>query len=91
MPMSYRAAQTLIKRGDAPALEQALEQGLDPNARNENGWTLLMLAAVEGSMPLAELLLARGADAASKNQKSDTALTIAEHRGYAALAERLRS
>jgi hypothetical protein len=28
MPISYRAAQTLIKRGDEPALRAALDAGL---------------------------------------------------------------
>ena len=91
MAISYRAAQSLIKRGDEPALEAALAEGLDANAVNENGWTLLMLAAVEGSTPLAKLLLAHGAKAASVNTKGDTAQTIAAHRGYNTLAELLKS
>ena len=82
MPISYRAAQNLIKRGDEPALRAALDGGLDPNLTNENGWTLLMLAAVEGSVPLGKLLLEHGADAAKQNVKGGTALTIAKDRGY---------
>lgn len=89
MPISYRAAQSLIKRGDEPALSAALDAGLDPNLANENGWTLLMLAAVEGSVPLGRLLLNRGANPAAANKKNDTALTIANHRGYALFAELL--
>ncbi len=82
MPISYRAAQTLIKRGDEPALRAALDDGLDPNLANENGWTLLMLAAVEGATPLGRLLLERNADPARQNAKGDTALHIATNRGY---------
>lgn len=89
MPISYRAAQSLIKRGDEPALSAALDAGLDPNLANENGWTLLMLAAVEGSVPLGRLLLNRGANPAVANKKNDTALTIANNRGYALFAELL--
>ena len=89
MPLSYRAAQSLIKRGDEPALEAALAAGLSPNATNENGWTLLMLAAVEGSEPLAKLLLSSGAQKAATNKKGDTALTIAQHRGYQAVIDLL--
>jgi ankyrin repeat protein len=84
MPISYRAAQTLIKRGDAPALTAALDAGLDPSLTNQNGWTLLMLAAVEGDVPLGRLLIDRGADIAAHNLKGDTATTIATHRGYSA-------
>ncbi len=89
MPISYRAAQNLIKRGDEPALRAALDSGLDPNLTNENGWSLLMLAAVEGSVPLGRLLLERGADQAKQNVKGDTALTIANHRGFSLFAELL--
>ena len=89
MPISYRAAQTLIKRGDEPALRAALDDGLDPNLANENGWSLLMLAAVEGATPLGKLLLEHGANAATQNVKGATALSIATDRGYTPFAELL--
>jgi ankyrin repeat protein len=82
MSLSYRAAQSLIKRGDEPALRAALATGLDPNLVNQNGWSLLMLAAVEGDVPLGRLLLEFGANPALTNNKADTALTLATHRGY---------
>jgi ankyrin repeat protein len=87
--MTYRGAQNLIKRGDAPALTAALDAGLDPNLTNQNGWTLLMLAAVEGSAPIGRLLIDRGADIAAHNLKGDTAETIATHRGYTAFVDLL--
>jgi len=80
--MTYRAAQNLIKRGDEPALRAALSTGLDPNVANQNGWSLLMLAAVEGNVPVGRALLEHGANPALTNNKSDTALTLATHRGY---------
>jgi ankyrin repeat protein len=82
MPISYRAAQTLIKRGDEPGLRAALEAGLDPNLANPNGWSLLMLAAVEGDVPIGKLLLERGANITASNNKNETALSIATNRGY---------
>ena len=82
MPISYRAAQSLIKRGDEVALQTALDNGLDPNLTNENGWSLLMLAAVEGSIPMGKLLLARGADSGRRNVVTDTAQGIATGRGH---------
>jgi ankyrin repeat protein len=84
MAISYRAAQTLIKRGDEPALRAALEAGLDPNATNENGWSLLMLAAVEGDCPLGRLLIEKGSNLVAINLKGDTPETIATHRGFTA-------
>ncbi len=82
MPISYRAAQTLIKRGDEAALRNALDGGLQVNIVNENGWTLLMLAAVEGAVPLGRLLLERGAVVNTRNKKNETAFGIATNRGY---------
>lgn len=87
--MTYRAAQNLIKRGDEPALRAALSTGLDANLANQNGWTLLMLAAVEGDLPIARLLLEHGATPGLQNNKSETALTLATHRGFTAFAELL--
>ena len=84
--MTYRAAQNLIKRGDEPALRAALSTGLDPNLANQNGWTLLMLAAVEGNLPIARTLLEHGATPALQNNKSETALTLATHRGFTLFA-----
>ena len=82
MPISYRAAQTFIKRGDEPALRAALDSGLDPNLANQNGWTLLMLAAVEGNVAIGRLLVEKGASINARNNKEDSALTLATHRGY---------
>jgi uncharacterized protein len=84
--MTYRGAQTLIKRGDEPSLRAALESSLDPNLSNQNGWTLLMLAAVEGHVAIGRLLLEKGADITARNNKEDTALTLATHRGHTLFA-----
>ncbi|MBW4040003.1 MAG: hypothetical protein HIU91_14285 [Acidobacteria bacterium] len=87
--MTYRAAQNLIKRGDEPALRAALDTGLNPNLVNQNGWTLLMLAAVEGDLPIARLLLEKGADPTLRNTKDETALNLATHRGFTLFADLL--
>ena len=89
--MSYRAAQTLIKRGDEPALRAALNADLSSNLANANGWTLLMLAAVEGNVEIAKLLLEKGAKTAAKNNKGQTALDIAQQKGHTAFAEVLNT
>jgi ankyrin repeat protein len=80
--MTYRGAQNLIKRGDEAGLRAALDTGLDANLANQNGWTLLMLAAVEGDVPLGRLLIERGATIDTRNKKDETALALATHRGH---------
>ena len=87
--MTYRGAQNLIKRGDEAGLHEALEQGLDANLVNQNGWTLLMLAAVEGATPLGRMLVEHGADASRENNKGQTALQLASDRGFALFVEML--
>ena len=82
MPVSYRAAQNLIKRGNEEELRAALDDGLDGNLTNENQWSLLMLSAVEGSTVLGKLLLDAGADPAKLNSKGESAETIALKRGH---------
>lgn len=88
--MTYRGAQNLIKRGDEAGLREALEHGLDANLVNQNGWSLLMLAAVEGAVPLGRLLLEHGAKVDAKNNKDQTAITLAADRGYALFVEMLQ-
>jgi len=89
--MTYRGAQNLIKRGDEAGLREALEHGLDANLVNQNGWSLLMLAAVEGAVPLGRLLLEHGAKMNAKNNRDQTAMMLAQDRGYALFVEMLRA
>ena len=89
MSISYRGAQTLIKRGDEEGLRSALNGSLSSNLANPNGWTLLMLAAVEGHVALGNLLLEKGAKTAATNNKGQTAFDIATQKGHTAFAEML--
>ena len=82
MSISYRAAQNLIKREEEPALHAALDSGLDANLANHNGWTLLMLVALGGSVTLGKLLLGKGAQLDTRNQHDETALSLAAQKGH---------
>jgi len=82
VPISYRASQNIIKRGDDGALRKALNERLDPNLTNPNGWSLLMLAAVEGNVVLGRTLLEKGASSTTANSKGETAQSIAASRGH---------
>jgi ankyrin repeat protein len=87
--LTYRGAQNLIKRGDEAGLRAALDAGLDVNSVNQNGWSLLMLAAVEGDVPVGRLLVERGADVAAKNKAEKTAEMLASDRGFDLFVEML--
>jgi len=89
--MTYRGAQTLIKRNDEPGLRAALNGSLSSNLANPNGWSLLMLAAVEGHVALGKLLLEKGARTSPTNNKGQTALSIATQKGHTAFAEMLQA
>ena len=51
-----------VRNGDAKAVQAALDQGADVNARNEIGISALWIAASKGKLEVIDLLLARGAD-----------------------------
>jgi ankyrin repeat protein len=89
MVFSYRAVQSAIKRNDIEGLTRFLDKGLDPELSNENGWTLLMLAAVEGNVEMGKLLIEAGASTTSANAKGDTPLSIATSRNHAGFVELL--
>ena len=77
----------LIKKGDIPAIEAHIKQGADVNARNQFGWTPLMLAACEGNTAVVKKLLAEGADVSSINDVGASALCYAALNGECAVLE----
>jgi ankyrin repeat protein len=91
MSIGYRGAQNLIKHNDLDGLRFALNGSLSSNLANPNGWTLLMLTAVEGHVELGKLLLEKGAKPASTNNKGQTALAIATQKGHTAFVEMLEA
>jgi tetratricopeptide (TPR) repeat protein len=52
----------------------ALDHGADVNARDENGRTALMIAAINGHLDVVRLLIGRGADINAKDNSSAAAL-----------------
>jgi ankyrin repeat protein len=61
----------------------------DPDVRQKQGYTALMIAASNGFELACKVLLAAGADRSMALPDGKTAAAIALERGYAALAERL--
>ena len=64
----------VLRTGDKAALEHALRNGASPNARDSDGNTPLMHAAVYGNAAVVQLLLDRGADVNAVNAAGATPL-----------------
>lgn len=70
-----------IKINSINQVRYLLDQGIDPNIRNINTITPLILAAYNGKLEIAELLLDRGADVNASNIYGETPLLVAVAKG----------
>jgi ankyrin repeat protein len=61
-PLPFAPLHWIAVRDDAEAMEKLLARGADPDARDAEGRTPLMVAAVFNGRSVAEVLLAHGAD-----------------------------
>ncbi len=77
----------LCKSGDAVKVEEAITNGADVNAKNNEGKTALMWAAMFGHADVAEILLKHGANVNAKDNDGWTALMKAAKYGHADVAE----
>ena len=73
---------TLARTGDLLQLEQLLDQGANPDARNRQGYTPLIMAAYYGHIPLMERLVLRGAQSCAIDGKGSSAMMGAAFRGH---------
>jgi ankyrin repeat protein len=80
--MTFEEAHRAIKKGQTSMLEEAIPAALSVDLSNRFGWTLLMLAALEGNTKIGTLLLDRGADVAALNNFGESALSLAAHKGH---------
>ena len=71
-----------VRAGDLAALQPLLDRGLPPNLRNEQGDSLLMLAAYHGHAPLVAALLRAGADPSLANDRGQTPMAGAAYKGF---------
>ncbi|BGP33171.1 hypothetical protein JCM10296v2_004965 [Rhodotorula toruloides] len=90
--MSANGTQELFdaaRRGDAVELAKAFDGGASPNATNENGDTLVMLAAYHGHADVVKLLLQRSADPNRLNNRQQSLLSGAVYKQDEAVIEAL--
>jgi len=67
-----------------------MSKGVDINATDNTGETVLYRPARYGRIRMAELLIDKGADINAKNNKDQTPLDIAVSQGHTEIAELLR-
>lgn len=80
----------LIKSGDVPTLILCLDMHPEAlEARNDKGYTPLIIAAARGFLPLVDLFIERGADIAAVNKKNQSALYVALEKGHRHVADYL--
>lgn len=87
---SYDDAIVAAKLNDSSALIQVLQAGLSPNTTDEQGNTLLILSAREGSKDsLAALLKFKETDLNAHNLAGDNALNLAAYQGHLKIVQLL--
>ena len=80
------AAADLARKGDTEGLGALLKGGLDVDARDAKGNTLLMLAGYHGRTEVVKLLLKSGAMVDLRNDKGQTPLGGVAFKGYVEIA-----
>jgi len=69
------------KANDVRELRAFLDQGMDPDSTNQQGYSVLMEAAREGNVEVIALLLERKAKVNQRNAVGETALMLAAFKG----------
>jgi superfamily II DNA or RNA helicase len=77
------------KRGDVKRVEELLDEGANPNARDERGRTPLHYAVLSGAEKIVELLVSRKAEVNARDAEGKTPLHYAVQRGDLRTVERL--
>lgn len=80
-PLAYA-----VKHGTPPVIKCLLELGADPNTKDEQGTSVLMVSAVWANFEISELLVSKGADIHAANDTGWTPLCYALHSGKNRLA-----
>ena len=75
------ALVTAAYEGEFDNVRRFLAIGADPNQRNEDGETAVIVAAEFGFTPTIELLLDAGADVNAVANNGDTAIKVARYSG----------
>jgi ankyrin repeat protein len=87
--MTYEEAHRAIKHGDVLRLSASIPHLLSASSTNRLGWSLLMLAALQGDTAVGRFLIRSGAELDRRNDFGETALSLAAHKGHVKFIELL--
>lgn len=76
----------LCNSGNAEKIKEAVMNGANVNAKDNDGWTALMLIAYDGNKKAAEVLVKYGTDVNAGDKNGVTALMKAVSKGYNEIA-----
>ena len=85
----FYALHFAAHHGDIDFICKLTNRGYDVNALDDDGYTPLMLAAIEGHGKLCELLISCGARCDIENERHETALLLTRKNGVGNDAERV--
>src|SRR6185295_12104339 len=85
----YNDLITAVVMRDQDAVTELLQDGKNPNARQSDGQTALMIATSIGDPQLVKALLAKGADPNLRGPRGANALTLAKETGRVDLIQLL--
>jgi len=80
-----------IDQGNASQAAKLLQQNVDIDLVNPEGYTPLMVAAKTNNFPLANLLLEKGANVNIRNKYRETAIMLASYHGQTDMVKLLHS
>lgn len=86
---SYEDALSAARLGDTRELVELVKRGVDPDTVDEQGNTLLILAARDGHLDTVDALLKFRPKVGHRNAAGDSALMLAALKGHAEVADRL--
>jgi ankyrin repeat protein len=87
----YNDLITAVVMRDEDAATELLQDGKNPNVRQSDGQTALMIATGYGDMQMVKVLLSKGADPNLRGPLGANALTLAKEGGRAELVQLLES
>jgi len=85
----YEDLRWAVEDNNTTDIAKLLARGADPNTPDEQGNTLLMVAAGHKNADLVDLLMNAGAKLNLRNRRGETAIMLASYRGFGDIVEKL--